>query len=144
MKLDETDRLLIAILRKNARTSVVDLARQLRVSRATVQNRMKRLERDGVIVNYTVTLKPDAEQSPVRALMSIATETRKEGKVINALRGYPAVLALHHTTGRWDLIAELRTNTLAAFNNVIGEIRLIDGVTNTESSLLLDSHAYGQ
>lgn len=144
MKLDETDRLLIAILRKNARTSVVDLARKLKVSRATVQNRMKRLERDGVIVNYTVTLKPDAEQSPVRALMSIATETKKEIKVIRALRGYPAVMALHHTSGRWDLIAELRTESLAAFNNVVGEIRLVDGVTNTESNLLLDSHEYGR
>ncbi len=143
MKLDETDRLLIAILRKDARTSVVDLARRLEVSRATVQNRMKRLERDGVIVNYTVTLKPDAEQSPVRALMSIATETKKESKVINALRGYPAVTAVHHTSGRWDLIAELRTESLAAFNNVVGEIRLVDGVTNTESNLLLDSHDYG-
>ncbi|MFK8015623.1 MAG: Lrp/AsnC family transcriptional regulator [Gammaproteobacteria bacterium] len=141
MKLDETDRMLIAILRKNARTPVVTLARDLKVSRATVQNRMKRLERDGVIVRYTVTLKPDAEQSPVRALMSIATETKKEGQVIRALSGYPAIAAVHHTTGRWDLIAEMRTESLASFNQVVGQVRLIDGVTNTESNLLLDSHA---
>jgi DNA-binding Lrp family transcriptional regulator len=142
MKLDETDRQLIAILRKNARTSVVDLARQLKVARATVQNRMNRLERDGVIVNYTVTLKADAEDSPVRALMSIATETSKEENVVGVLRGYPSVVALHQTTGRWDLIAELHTDSLVMFNSIVGQIRNIDGVKTTESNLLLDSHAY--
>lgn len=142
MKIDDKDRQLIALLRNDARMSVVELARQLGVSRATIQNRMRRLERDGVIVQYTVTLKADTARSKVRALMSIATETKKEQDVIHALRGYPAVAALHHTTGRWDLIAELQTDSLADFNNIVGQVRLIDGVTNTESNLLLDSHAY--
>lgn len=142
MKLDPVDRQLIALLRANARTSIVELARQLKVSRATVQNRMNRLERERVILNYTVTLKPEAQDSPVRALMSITAESKKEPKVIHALRGFPAVVAVHHTTGRWDLIAELHTESLAAFNQVVGQIRLIDGVTGTESNLLLDSYSY--
>lgn len=142
MKIDDKDRQLIALLRNDARTPVVELARQLQVSRATVQNRMKRLERDGVIRQYTLKLGADAARSKVRALMSIATDTKKEQDVIDALRGYPAVAALHHTTGRWDLIAELQTDSLAGFNHIVGQVRLIDGVTNTESNLLLDSHAY--
>lgn len=140
MDLDERDRTLIALLRHNARTSIVDLARELGTSRATVQNRMHRLEKSGVIQGYTVMLKPDADNRAVRALMSIGTKTKEEPDVISALRGYPDVVALHHTTGRWDLIAELRCASLAAFNDVIGAIRLIDGVTSTESNLLLDSH----
>ena len=140
MDLDDRDRQLIALLRNDARTSVVELARALGTSRATVQNRMNRLERDGVIQGYTILLKPDAETRGVRALMSIATDTKKEREVIAGLRGYPDIVALHHTTGRWDLIAELRCTSLAQFNEVIGRVRLIDGVTNTESNLLLDSH----
>ncbi len=140
LDLDERDRQLISLLRNNARTSISDLARAMDTSRATVQNRMNRLERYGVIEGYTVVLKPDLETRGVRALMSIATDTKKEPNVIAALRGYPDVVALHHTTGRWDLIAELKCTSLAAFNDVIGNIRLIDGVTNTESNLLLDSH----
>ena len=143
MKLDATDRALISALRANARTSVVELARRLEVSRATVQNRMQRLERDGVIVNYTVTLRPEAEAAPVRALMSVATESKKELAVIRALKGFPPVVALHHTTGRWDMIAELHTSDLAAFNEAVGQIRQIDGITRTESNLLLDSHRFG-
>ncbi|MEO1573531.1 MAG: Lrp/AsnC family transcriptional regulator [Pseudomonadota bacterium] len=140
MSLDDRDRQLISLLRNDARMSVVDLARKLGTSRATVQNRMNRLERDGVIQGYTVSLKPTADAQGVRALMSIATDTKKEPEVIAALRGYPDIVALHHTTGRWDLIAELRCASLAEFNDVIGKVRLIGGVTNTESNLLLDSH----
>ena len=140
MKLDKLDRDLISLLRADARTSVVKLARLLGVSRATVQNRMNRLARDDVIIGYTVLLRAEAEGSLVRALMSIATENRKEPAIIRELRGLPSVVALHHTTGRWDLIAELRTDTLASFNQVVGQIRLIDGVTSTESNLLLASH----
>ena len=140
MSLDDRDRQLISLLRNDARMSVVDLARKLGTSRATVQNRMNRLERDGVIQGYTVSLKPDAETQGVRALMSIGTDTKKEPEVIAALRGYPDIVALHHTTGRWDLIAELRCASLVEFNDVIGKVRLIGGVTNTESNLLLDRH----
>ncbi len=142
MPLDTTDQALIARLRSNARTPVVDLARALGVSRATVQNRMNRLERDGVIINYTVNVKSGTEASAVRALISIAAEAKKEADVIRVLSGKPSITSLHHTTGRWDVIAEIRTDTLANFNRIVGEIRLIEGITMTETNLLLDSHDY--
>ncbi|MBT3206690.1 MAG: Lrp/AsnC family transcriptional regulator [Gammaproteobacteria bacterium] len=137
--LDAVDRKLIAILRSNSRTPVVTLAKQLNVSRATVQNRLSRLEKNGVIINFTVNLKPGADINPVRAFMSISVEGKKSVIVIKALRGYPSIIALHHTNGRWDLIAEIRTDTLESFNALLGDIRLIDGVSSTETSLLLDT-----
>lgn len=72
--LDDVDRQLIALLRDNARLPVVALAKALRVARATVQNRLTRLEKNGVIVGYTVRLKPAAERHRIRALMSIAVQ----------------------------------------------------------------------
>lgn len=139
IELDSIDRQLLAILRSDARTSIVTLAGKLGVSRATVQNRMHRLERNGVILNYTVNLKPSADLNPVRALMSIAVEGKKAQSVIKALRGFPNISAIHSTNGRWDIIAEIQTDTLESFNRLLGDVRLIDGVSSTETSLLLDS-----
>ena len=139
INIDTLDQKLIAILRSNSRTSVVALAQQLGVSRATVQNRLSRLEKSGVIINYTVNLKAGSDINPIRAFMSIAVEGKKAAAVIKTLRGYPSIVALHHTNGRWDIIAEIRTDTLESFNALLGDVRLIDGVSSTETSLLLDS-----
>jgi DNA-binding Lrp family transcriptional regulator len=138
--MDDTDRQLIALLRDNARMPVVALAHKLRVARATVQNRLARLEADGTIVGYTVRLRPDAEAHRIRALMSIAVEGHHGEEVRRQLRGHPNVVALHTTNGRWDLMAELRADTLEAFDQVLTAIRAIQGIANTESSILLSTH----
>ncbi len=138
--MDDTDRQLIALLRDNARMPVVALAHKLRVARATVQNRLARLEADGTIVGYTVRLRPDAEAHRIRALMSIEVEGHHGEEVRRQLRGHPNVVALHTTNGRWDLMAELRADTLEAFDQVLTAIRAIQGIANTESSILLSTH----
>jgi len=138
--LDDTDRELIALLRDDARLPVATLAKKLRVARGTVQNRLARLERDGVIVGYTVRLKPQAEGHRIRALMLVAVEGNRADDVLRALRGDPAVVALHSTNGRWDIVAELRADSLEAFDRVLSGIRLIDGIAQTETSILLSTH----
>jgi DNA-binding Lrp family transcriptional regulator len=138
--IDDTDRELLALLRQDARMPVATLAAKLKVARGTVQNRMKRLERDGVIVGYTVRVKPQAEAHRIRALMTIVVEGNRGAEVLHALRGHPNVTGLHSTNGRWDLIAELRADTLEAFDRALGNIRLIDGIASTETSLLLSTH----
>lgn len=136
--MDDTDRQLIGLLRDDARTSVITLAKKLRVARATVQNRISKLEQDGTIVGYSVRLKPSAEVPRVRALMSIAVDGNSS-EVLNQLRGHPSVVALHSTNGRWDIIAELRTDSLETFDSVLRAIRLIDGIATTETSILLST-----
>ena len=138
--IDDTDRELLALLRHDARMPVATLAAKLKVARGTVQNRMKRLERDGVIVGYTVRVKPQAEAHHIRALMTIVVEGNRGAEVLHALRGHPNVTGLHSTNGRWDLIAELRADSLEAFDRALGNIRLIDGIASTETSLLLSTH----
>jgi DNA-binding Lrp family transcriptional regulator len=138
--MDDTDRQLLALLRDNARLSVVALAKKLRVARATVQNRIARLEGDGTIVGYTVRLKPDAEAHRIRAITSIAIDGPRGEDVRRVLRGHPNVVALHTTNGRWDLMAELRADSLEAFDKVLNDIRTIEGISNTETSILLSTH----
>jgi DNA-binding Lrp family transcriptional regulator len=140
--MDTTDRRLLSLLRDNARSPVAAMAKALGVSRGTVQNRLARLEADGVIVGYTVRLTLDDEDQRIRALMTVAVEGNRTDEVLKALRGDPAVCALHTTNGRWDIVAELRTESLEAVDRVLGRIRKIDGISNTETSLLLSTHKY--
>ena len=136
--MDDLDHRLLALLRSDARASVASLAKTLGVARGTVQNRMARLETDGTIVGYTVRLKPDThEQHQIRAVMTIAVEGNQVDAVVKALRGEPAVAGLHSTNGRWDLVAELRTDNLASFDRVLAKISRTPGVSSSETSLLL-------
>ncbi len=138
--LDDTDRQLIALLRDDARQPVSTLATRLRVSRGTIVNRLRRLESSGVISGYTVRLRPEAEAHRIRAWMGIAVEGNATDAVLRALRGEPAIATLHSTNGRWDFMAELRADTLEAFDRALGRIRTIDGIASTETSILLSTH----
>jgi len=140
INLDDTDRQLIALLRDDARASVAGLAQTLKVARGTVQNRMSRLEREGIIVGYTVRLKPQAEAHRIRAFMNVAVQGNRATDVLRSLRGHPNVSSLYSTNGRWDIVAELQAETLESFDQVLGAIRLIDGIANTETSILLSTH----
>lgn len=136
--MDETDRKLITLLRANARTPVAALAAVLKVSRGTVQNRIDRMLARGDIGGFTVRVRDDAER--VRAVMAIAVEGERSGAVLRALRGFPEVRAVHMTNGRWDMIAELETDSLEGFSNALDGVRLIEGIAATETSLLLKTH----
>jgi DNA-binding Lrp family transcriptional regulator len=135
--MDDTDRALIRLLRHDARQSVSALAAACGVSRGTVQNRLARLEQDGVIQGYTVRLRADAAVAPVRAVTMVEVAGGKLNAVVRALRSLPEVAAVHTTNGRWDLVVELAAHDLAAFDTVLRRIRQIDGIANSETSLML-------
>ena len=136
----KVDHRLIALLRANARLSVADLAHKLAVSRGTVTNRMQRLQDAQVIVGYTVRLKPDAEPERIRAWMGITVEGNQSRAVIASLLGEPGVSALHDTNGRWDLLAELQTDSMSGLSQLLDRIRLIKGIRGTETSIHLASY----
>src|SRR5512143_2357113 len=136
--IDDLDRKLLALLRTDSREPVASLAAKLKVSRGTVQNRIARMRKPGgAIQAFTVRTAPEMEASRIRAIMCIAIEGERSGAVIKALRGFPEVDKIHTTNGRWDLVAELNTETLAAFSHTLDQIRLIDGIASTETSILL-------
>jgi DNA-binding Lrp family transcriptional regulator len=138
--MDATDQQLISFLRKDARTSVATLAHRLGVSRGTVSNRITKLEDAGVIVGYTVRLRPDAQPNEIRAWMSVAVEGNETRAVIATLLGEPGVAALHDTNGRWDLLAELRASNLTELSQVLERIRLLRGISSTETSIHLQTY----
>ena len=138
--MDDLDQRLIALLRKDARTTVATLAVKLQVSRGTVTNRITRLEDDGVIVGYTVRLRPDAQPNDIRAWMSIAVEGNTTRAVIASLLGEPGVATLHDTNGRWDLLAELRAANLSELSKLLERIWLGKGNSSTETSIHLETY----
>jgi DNA-binding Lrp family transcriptional regulator len=137
--MDTLDVRLVSLLRENARLSVATLAKQLGVSRGTVQNRIDRLVEQRVLLGFTVKTAAEAGAHRIRAITTIRTEGDAD-VVLRTIRGYPAVRALHTTNGRWDIVAELATDTLQEFDEVLRQIGKVKGVANTETSLLLSTH----
>ena len=138
--MDALDQQLISLLRADARMSVASLAHRLKVSRGTVTNRIARLEDEGIIVGYTVRLRPDSRPNEIRAWMSIIVAGNETRAVIASLLGEPGVAALHDTNGRWDLLAELRAENLSELSAVLERIRLIHGIQTSETSIHLATY----
>ena len=134
--MDNIDRRLIALLRHDARRSVSSLAAELRVSRATVRARMARLEQAGEILGYAAVLRGEGDL-PVRGIMLITIEGRSADRVVTGLAGFAEVVAVHTTNGQWDLVVELGTADLPAFDAILRRIRLLPGIANSETNLLL-------
>jgi len=137
--LDELDRRLIALLRTDGRAPVTTLARQLGVTRATVNSHLDRLLESGRVLGFTIRTRDDQGDDDVRAISLVEVEGRTTNEVIAALRGIPEIQSLHTTNGGWDLVAEIRCDSLLEFDRVLLQIRSADGVINSESSLLLSS-----
>lgn len=135
--LDELDKRLIQMLRDDARLPTSTLAKRLGVSRGTVQNRIERLRRDGVILGFTVRLRGDADTGAVRAVTSLEVRSADTRAVIGALKRMPDVGRIHSTNGRWDLVVEINTADLATLDRVLHEIRAVKGVSLSETSILL-------
>lgn len=136
---DSLDNQLIAELRKDGRASISALANSLKVSRGTIQNRLDRLVSSGAILGFTVRVHEHIESEAVRAVMMIEVVGKSTSQIIKHLRGIPELIKLHTTNGAWDLVAELKAANLSEFDGVLRQIREIDGILNSETSILLST-----
>jgi len=116
---------------------VSSLAAMTGASRATVAARIDRMVADGTIAGFTIKTGSELRAAGVRAIVMIEVVGKFADKVAHQLRGLPEVRALHSTNGRWDFVAELEDRDLASFDETLRRIRLIEGINNTESNILL-------
>jgi DNA-binding Lrp family transcriptional regulator len=137
--MDTIDEKLLLALRENARASTAKLARLVGRSRTSVQTRIERLEKDGVIVGYGVRLAPEHDLGAVRAHVMIKVGPKEARAVTAALRSIPQVRVLHSVSGDMDLIAVAATASVAEMDGVIDRIGALDGVERTTSSILLST-----
>lgn len=136
-EIDNVDRRILAALGEDSRASLTALAAQLGLARATVRARMERLQRIGAIRRFTIETDL-AQRDQVRAVMCVALQGSVARQVVRALKGIAGVEALYMTNGAWDLVAMISVDNLAEFDRVLGQIRAVQGVLNSESSLLLN------
>lgn len=136
---DALDRELIGLLRRDGRASLAKLANILGVSRGTVQNRLDRLTEVGALLGFTVRVREDYGHDMVRAIMMVEVVGKTTSDVIKKLRGMPEVHHIHSTNGAWDLVVEIQASNLPEFDRVLREVRMIDNILNSETSILLSS-----
>jgi DNA-binding Lrp family transcriptional regulator len=139
MTIDAIDEKLIAALRDNGRASTADLARRVGRSRTTVQSRIERLERNGVIVGYTARLAPDHAHGAVRVHVMLKIGPKEARAVEAGLRAIPEVRLLHSVSGDFDMIAIAATSTVAQMDAVLDRIGQLPGVERTTSSIILST-----
>lgn len=137
--LSKSDRAIIAALRNDARMSVTELAQAAGVSRTTARNRLDALVAEGRIRRFTIETDVEGE---IKAITLIELQGKLSRAVIRTLTRIPEVSTVYATNGAWDLVAEIRTDSLVSFDRVLREIREIPGVQNSQSCLLL-AHVAG-
>lgn len=135
--MDDLDRSLIAALRHDGRAPLSKLADILDVSRGTIQNRLDRLMEEGVITGFTVRTRELPDERKVRAVAMLEVAGRHTPSVVRQLRQISEITSLHTTNGAWDLVAEIETRDLVEFDKVLARMRTVDGITRSDTSLLL-------
>ena len=137
--LSDAEQKLLSLLRANARASTAELARQLGVSRTTVQSRIERLEQRGIITGYGVRLAPDYEQGLVRAHVLLTVTPKLADKVVRALQAQPPVRTLHSVSGNFDMIVIVDAPSIRDLDMLLDQIGAMDGVERTLSSIILST-----
>ncbi len=133
------DQRLLTSLRRNARISTSELARQLDISRATVQNRIRKLEDSGIIEGYTVRLGQTWRDKRIRAHVLVEVEQRRSAEVTRRLEQLESVAALYVISGNYDLILELEVDSTGALSQQLDDIGVLPGVLRTTSSVILET-----
>ena len=153
--LSKTDRNILAAMRADARMSITELAAATGTSRATAKTRLDALKASGRIRRFTIETDVDVE-GEIRAISMIALQGKMpalndrptlnlvflidtSGSMDDAskLTKIPEVSTIYSTNGAWDLVVEIKTDSLVRFDYVLREIREVPGVLNSESCLLL-------
>lgn len=137
--LDTLDRQLIDLLKVNARLPIVKLAKALGCARSTAQLRLKALEDSGVITGYTVDVTVNKSRSNIRAMVLISIDTKQEPEIMRALAKRHEIIKLYTVSGRYDLCAMLSTESTHELDAALDKMRLIKGVVDTFSTILLST-----
>lgn len=139
MQMTEKDKQLLALMQKNARESVASLARQLGVSRTALQERIQRLENNGIIDGYSVRLGANVVRAPIQCFTFAALNNKNFPDVIKQLKNLTAVQAVHSISGDWDLIIHICTDTLEKLNAEINKINEMMGIVRTTSNIVMET-----
>mgnify|MGYP001576881388 CR=1 FL=1 len=145
MPIDEKDWSILDALRENAKLSRQQLARKTGLPVMTVHNRIRKLEREGVIKQYTVLLDHKKLGKALSAYMLVHVDTSVLGKGISReeylkrLKVLPGIEEVKSITGHFDVLLKFRLRDMDELRDtLVGKLRKIPGVGNTETIFVLD------
>ena len=134
--LDDLDRRLLAELEADARLTQVALAARVGLSRSAVQERLKRLERDGVILGYTLRL-GQVRPPGVRAYLLVKGNGPSHDRAVRTLETFPEVRVADSVSGDIDLVLQLEADRLEDLNRVRDEVAKLPGIASTQTLLVM-------
>lgn len=141
MALDEKDEALLAALGRNARASVVDLARQIGLSRSATQDRLARLERTGAIAGYTVRRGSIMSRSRLHAWLLVRyKDAVKCAHIVPQLKREREVIAVFTLSGDPDVLVEIEADDTARLDALADRLRAIPGIARVTSHIVLAAH----
>ncbi|KQY55831.1 hypothetical protein ASD11_15115 [Aeromicrobium sp. Root495] len=137
--IDELDVEILERLRDDARRGVVEIASDLRISRNTVHQRLKRLTDEGILAGFIPHIDLAAIGLPVRANVSLELDQRRLRHVIEETARIPYVLEIKTQAGREDLLVEIAGSTLEEIQKIASLMVHIDGVRHTTTTLIVST-----
>ena len=136
-KRDKTDRELIALLTQEARLSTSEIARRLGLARSTVNERIARLEEDGIILGYHANVAPETDVQLTRAFLKLRCERARCRAIVDALRGFPEVRECVSTSGSFDLMCVVHAPNNEDIDALIDELSSIAGILEVDATVVL-------
>ncbi|MCT4655396.1 MAG: Lrp/AsnC family transcriptional regulator [Cohaesibacter sp.] len=137
MKLDETDRALLALLQEDARKPITLLAELAGLSRATTRKRLEALEAGGVITGYSVRVNPDILAGRFRAQVLLKLKTNVGESLVRDFSRFSQITQVVSISGRFDASLMVEAETSQEIDQVLDALRQHRDVEETESFLLL-------
>ena len=139
-RLDEIDRNLLAALQENDRLTMGDLSKTLGVPTSTLNDRLKRLLRQGLITGFHARLSPEALGLNLLAFVYIGWNSPKtESIFLDRVAKMAWVLECHHVTGAWNYLMKVRVGTTRDLESFLVMMKAIEGVERTETVIVLST-----
>lgn len=139
MQLSEKDQRLIRALKRDARKSISDLARELDLSRTTVKYHLSKLEATGVIAGYGVRLGDAFAEQTLQSYVNLEVQPKLSKVVFAKLHKIEEIEALFTVSGKFDMVLLVRTTTPSLLDTLLDQIGQIEGVISTESAIVLST-----
>jgi len=140
-ELDETDLKLLALLQKDGLQSMADLSKAIGIAPSTLNDRVKRLGRLGVIRGTHAQIDPDALGLGLLAFVFVGwSEGSVEADFLKRVAAADQVLECHHVTGGWNYLLKVRVSDTRALESFLGTVlKQVKGLQRTETLIVLSS-----
>lgn len=137
--MDDKDRAILNILQRDDRTGYAEIGAQVKLAASSVFERVKRMERDGVIRSYGARLDPKALNRGVTAFVSVATRAAS-AEIVPRLSAFPEVEDCYSIAGADSLLLKVRTGTTQDLETLLERMRSTPGVERTRTTIVLDTY----